>query len=335
MSDQPAHPAPSPNDGSGQPNSPLDPADGVHADETPGEKRSADADPRTRFRDYVLGASNQASAHLGSQHAANAQLFGTSLNDLVLGDQTFTQVFHGVNDHKSLVFTKLSAEAMDEATAFVESRDHNRFSAFAKGRHLVVLGGEPGCGRAALALRLLLQSCGVDSVYALHADTDFAALTSQPLPQGAGIIAGDVTARAAATLDDFTLRQLNDTLTSRNQVLIITSSTALAWGTGAIATHTIAVTDRPDARLVLERHFRRRLGPADQRRVALLQRSDARALIEAHTGPDHPLSAAALLATLLADASGDPETMAPTAELGMASRRRRFRSLVPGLGRPG
>lgn len=318
MSDQPVASAPSPNDGNAQAHQP-DAPEGMPADEGLGEKKAAEADPRTRFRDSVLGAPNQASAHLGSQHAANAQLFGTSLNDLVLGDQSITQNFHAVSDRKPLIFRRLSAEAMDEATAFVESRDHSRFSAFAKGRHLVVLAGEPGCGRTALALRLLLHSCGAESVHALPVDTDFAALTSQPLPRGTGIIASDITDRAAATLDDFKLRQLTDTLASRDQVLIITSSTAQAWGTGAIATHTITVADRPDARVVLERHYRRRLGPGGHHRVRLLERPDVRALIEAHTGPDRPLSAAALLATLLADAAGDPDTMAPTAELGMAS----------------
>lgn len=311
----------------GQPQAPAGAADpqsdqGPNAD---GEGQSAgnqDADvasQRTGFASAAAGNPNRSSGHLGHQYSAQRQLFGDVMGGAVLGDNnSINTIYLSATDRKTLIHCALSAEALDEALAFVAPRDYRRVAGFAAPRPLTVLTGAEGSGREATARHLLAAQTGRQAIHVVHPDTDFALLTSQPLPKGVGIVLADATARAAASLTEFTLRQLVDALGAAGQKMIVTATPDLPWGCRAVTAHCVTLGPPPDPAAVVAAQFRRRFGSADQATARmLLGRRDVRDLIAARATADRPMMDAALLATLLADAAGNPETMAANAELGM------------------
>jgi hypothetical protein len=285
------------------------------------EKQVADeASQRTGFAATAASNPNRSRGHLGHQYSAQRQLFGDSLQDAVMGDKHVSTFYFGAADRKTLVYRKLSAEALDESLAFIAPRDYPRIAAFASARPLAVLTGQEGSGRAAAAVQVLSVQTGRQAIYVVHPDTDLAMLVEQPLPRGAGIVLADITARAAASLDEFALRRLVDHLTTSGQKLIVTAAAGLRWGGGAVTAHCVALEQPPSPADVVRAHFLRRFGSADQAAArALLDRRDVRDLIAARAAPGRPMKDAALLATLLADAAGAPESMAANAELGMTA----------------
>lgn len=274
---------------------------------------------RSGFAAAAAGNPNQTRDHLARQESAQRQLFGGgSMRDVVMGDKN-TNHFYAAADRTRLVHTRLSAEALDEALAFVPPRDYGRLQRSCEGRALAVVTGEPGSGRMAAAVHLLCSSTGRQSIYVLHSGTDFATLAAHPLPNGAGIVLPDITAPAAAGLDDFRLRQLADRLVAAGQKLIITAPDSVRWGASAMAAHHVPLGPRPAAAEVIRVHFLRRFPAAAQAAARqLLARPEVEQLIAAHTGDDRPLRTVALLATLLADAAGEPREMAQAAATGMA-----------------
>lgn len=304
----------------------AEPAAGGEPEETP---KNAAKNPEKPQQDlahevggFTAGAANnpnKSSDHLGYQQAAQQQLFG-SIQDAVMGDKHVgAQFFFGGGDTRTRMVLKLSAHAVDEANAFVRSDDYERIARFAKERNLVVLTGPPGSGRGATALHLLVAETGRQSVHEIHGDTDLGTLSDEPLPRGTGIIMHDISVHTASLLDEFALRRLGDTLTSRGQKLIIGAAESTTWGCGTVgATHTVPIGTRADARAVLECQLRWRLGPARAAKAdGLLARTDVGEVVAGHLGPARPLGDAARLAAILADASATPESAAVTARLSM------------------
>ncbi len=288
--------------------------------QAPADQAPDGASLRNSFASAAANSPNKTSGHLGYQQSAQRQLLGGSLHDAVMGDKNVNNFYYGAADRATLTYRKLSPEAVDEALAFVEPPQYPRVSRFAAGRALVVLTGPAGSGRAATAVHLLAAGTGRQSIHLIHNLADFAALTPQSLPNGTGIVLPDVTDRAAASLDDFTLRRLVDGLAAAGQKLIITAPDTLVWHCAEIATHTVALGPRPEPVAVAAAKFRRRFGPSGQATAtALLDRPDVRDLIARRLGPDRPLADADRLATLLADSAADPEAMAANAETGMAA----------------
>lgn len=273
---------------------------------------------------FAAGAAynpNKSSERLGFREAAWQQLFG-SMHDNVAGDKYVgAQMFFGSGDARKFAAMKLPAEAVDEANAFVQQTDYDRIAQFAKDRGLVVLTGAVGSGRAATALHLLVVETGRRSIHELHGDSDLSTLSEEPLPRGTGIIIREITARAAAALDEFALRRLCDTLRARGQKLVIGASATMAWGCATVsADHAVDVGHRPEPGIVLGHQLRWRLGASRAAKAEeLLGRADVAEVVEEHLGEDRPLADAARLAALLADASGSPEQAAATARLGMAT----------------
>ena len=302
--------------------------DGSPATEEPAKGQDKQEQPEPDLASeggsFTAGAANnpnKSSGHLGFQQAARQALFDSTLHDAVMGDKYVgTQILFGHADPKKLSIIKLSAEAVDEANAFVNPGDYERIALFARDRHLLVLTGSAGVGRTATALHLLVAETGRRSIYEVHSDADFALLADNTLPRGCGIIVRDVSAQAAATLDEFVLRRLDDMLAARGQRLIISAPASTSWGCGAVtATRTVELGERPDAHAVLVRQLRWRLGAAKLARAdALLDRPDVAAVVSEYIGPDRPLADAARLAAILADTSTSPDAAA-AARLGMTS----------------
>jgi len=273
---------------------------------------------------FAAGAAynpNKSSERLGFQQAAWQQLFG-SMHDAVAGDKYVgAQMFFGAGEAKKVAVMKLPAEAVDEANAFVPQTDYDRIARFAKDRGLVVLTGPAGSGRAATALHLLVVETGRRSIHELHADCDLNTLSDEPLPRGTGVILREITARAAAALDEFALRRLCDTLRARGQKLVISAAEGTAWGCATVSTHhTVDVGRRPDPRVVLVQQLRWRLGATRAAKAEiLLARVEVAEVVDELLGEDRPLADVARLAALLADASANPEHAAQTARLGMAT----------------
>ena len=272
---------------------------------------------------FTAGAANnpnKSSGHLGFQHAAQQQLFGSTLQDAVMGNKNVgAQIFLGGADPKRLTVIRLSAETVDEANAFVKPGGYDRIARFAKDRSLLVLCGSAGSGRTATALHVLVAETGRRSIHEIHGDTDFELLAVGTLPRGTGIIMRDITMRAAARLDEFMLRRLDDLLTARGQKLIISAQESQAWGCGAVAaSHTVELGDRPDPHEVLARQLRWRLGASRAAQCErLLGRPDVAAVVREHLGPERSLGEAARLAAILSDASAWPDTAAEAARAAM------------------
>ncbi|MBS2965978.1 hypothetical protein KGA66_23230 [Actinocrinis puniceicyclus] len=298
---------------------------GAQPDQEPNDRNAGqfaggtedEASQRTGFASAAAGNPNRSSGYLGHQYSAQRQFFGGSLQEAVMGDKNVNTFYFGATDRRTLLHHPLSAEALEETLAFVAPRDYPRVAAFASGRPLTVVIGAEGSGRAAAAVHLLANGTGRRAIHVVHPDTDLTLLPGA-LPKGTGIVLADITARAAASLDDFALRQLVDSLTAAGQKMIVTATDGLAWGARAMAAHCVPLGPAPDPAAVVEKQFRRRFGPSEQAAArALLGRRDVRELIAAHTGGGRPMSDAALLATLLADCAGDPERMAANAGTGM------------------
>lgn len=297
-----------------QPGAPAEP------DGAPGQPTTeADAaSMRNGFATSAASNPNRSSRSLSQHRSAERQLLGGSLQDAVMGDKNVTNVFYGAVDGSVLLEVRLSAEQLDEANAFVAPRDYAKLESFAVGRPLTVISGSPGSGRTAAAVHLLCSATGRQAIHVLHPDTDFATLAAQPLPKACGIVLPDITARAAGRLDEFALRRLLDMLITNGQKMVVAAAPTVVWGCPSVNSYLAPFGPRPDPQAVVAAQFRYRFSASMQTSAhALLQRQDVAALIRAHSGPERPLAEAALLASLLKDASADPESMAANAELGL------------------
>lgn len=278
------------------------------------------ADIERFFASAAASSPDQTSGHLGRQLSAQRRLLGGgSIQDAVMGDGNVNPFSSGTVDRGIPPHPRLSAEALDEAFAFIQPDEYRRIQQFSADRPLVVLTGETGSGRMATAVHLLCSGTGRQSIHVLRSDTDFAMPASAPLPDGSGIVLPDITATAAASLDAFRLRRLVDALSTAGQKMIVTASDSLTWGCPQIARHCVPLGPRPAPDAVVRAHFRRHFSASAQDLAqSLLNRDDVARLVAAHTGPDQPLRKASLLADLLADAAGEPDSMAATAATGMA-----------------
>lgn len=232
---------------------------------------------------------------------------GSTVGDVFQGDKFVIHAGPG----GGLAYTRLLEEVVGEVEAFVEPSAYQRIAQFANGRSVVILTGAAGSGKYATALRLIADKTGRRLVHLLKPDTDFAAVKADSLPSLSGIILEDITEAAAARLDDFTLRQLTDTLVQAGQRLVITASDTVSWKSATVAAHCIEIGAAAEPEQVVEQWLRWRLRPAGaEKAAALLDREDVRALIADKTGVGCRLAQAATLGQRLAEAADDPSSAA-------------------------
>jgi hypothetical protein len=204
---------------------------------------------------------------------------------------------------------EISDEERDEAEhAFVSPPDFDELGREAAARHLILIRGAPGIGKAALARALVLRNKR-QPVFWLDTATNLSLLRADDLEKGSGYLFEDLKEVSARALTPFHMRRLEQELASRECMLVITTVTGTIPADQIAARAFIDVRHQADPREVARAHLRWRIGPVGRERAErLLRQPEIDALITQKCGSGQGMAMAADLGRMLAETRGPEDT---------------------------
>jgi hypothetical protein len=202
---------------------------------------------------------------------------------------------------------------------FLRTHAIRSFAAEVSDQAIVVLQGPKGYGKGTALLRTLRASAAANAaVYFLDPATELASFSCDDVPKDSVLVLADLPAQAAGDLDDYTARRIEGELRARDCRLGITTgenARFVASGPGLLVTTLVA---RPEPRDVFWEHLTEPLQRLRVRRDDVRKWPGVADLLDTQLGADCPLADAQLLATLLGQAAGRPETAVASVRAQMA-----------------
>ena len=306
MTDEPSPSQPDP----GQPRAEGQAVGGPGSDGEPSTDPGLDLDGLRRAMGAFAAQPGATGERLDAERDARASFHGAQVQgQRVYGGDHYEVSLSG--KRASVRLFEISDEERDEAEhAFVPPPDFATLRREMAARHLILIRGAPGTGKAALARALALSSKG-RPVFCLDTDTDLSLLRGEDLGKGSGYLfegLDDVRARA---LTPFHIRRLEQELAARDCTLVITTVTGAMLVDQTVARAFIDVRHHADPREVARAHLRWRCGPTGRERAErLLRQPEIDALITQKCGNGQGLAMAADLGRMLAETRGTEDTAA-------------------------
>jgi hypothetical protein len=284
-----------------------------------------ETDPASTLRSMGAAAAQPGSTdeRLDTERDARDSFRGSRVQaDRVYGGSHYEFVLSTTGSPGRPAAAPVSAEEKSQAGhAFVRPPGFASLQQDAAARRLTLLRGAPGTGKAALALALVLSNNAERPVFWLDPATDLSQLQGDDLSKGSAYLFEDLTESGARALAAFQLRRLEQELTRRDCVLIITAASGITLADQAMTRAVIELRDSADPCEVARAHLAWRIGPAlGERAQRLLARPEIEALITQKCGSGQGLATAAQLGRMLAEAGGPEESVAQQVTGRMALR---------------
>jgi hypothetical protein len=305
VTDEPAQPQPDPD----QPGAEGQPPGDTGSDSETSTDPGLDLDGLGRAVGALAAQPGATGERLDAERDARASFHGAQVrSQRVYGGDHYEVSLAGRRAPVRLF--EISGEERDEAEhAFVPPPDFATLQRETAAKHLILIRGAPGSGKAALARALTLSNKG-RRVFWLDTATDLSQLRGEDLGKGSGYLFEDLDDTGARALTSFHLRRLEQELAPRDCVLVITTMTGTVLADEAVARAFIDLRHQADPREVARAHVRWRSGPTGRERAErLLKQPEIEALITQKCGNGQGLAKAAALGRMLAETRG-PDDMA-------------------------
>jgi len=146
-----------------------------------------------------------------------------------------------------------SSEQRRVQAVYVTTPTYEQARAILVARHVLILWGDAGCGKATTALHLLLQQS--EQVIRLDPTINPDALKTYDFATNSGVLIDTMALESAQALTTFTLSLLSGELLRRQSYLVVTIDRQVPVDRSALGDYLVVWTERPSCGAMLRRHI--------------------------------------------------------------------------------